>query len=92
VPGKYYAITLNAPVRPTLNAAIEAALSRYDWLRFSNLSYYIYANDESAESIYNLIKPLFKDTEHLLVVEVLASHRHGWASPVAVEWFSEPRS
>jgi hypothetical protein len=90
--GQFFVISLNCGPRKAPNAAIEKALSSYDWLRFSNDTYYVYAYFSKPSEIYDIVKPLLHNADLILVTQTLPETRMGWTSKIAIDWFEKIRT
>ena len=91
---KYYFMFVNPKSDPVPSEQIEEKIKDLEWLRFRGANLYLLYTEKSSLEIRNLIQPLLKENDHILVGEFNKSNHSGWLSTIAVDWLNkahEPR-
>jgi len=85
--------TLALPLDPARAALIDSVISSLggDWVRYS-LTNWVLWTDQSADQVFQRLKPYLYGTEQVLVVGVDMNDRSGWLIPALWQWMDlKPR-
>ena len=86
---KYYFMFVNPKNGPVPSESIEEAVKDIEWLRFRGANLYLLYTSKTPLEIRNLIQPLLKEDDHILVGEFNRTNHSGWLSSIAVDWLKK---
>lgn len=87
---KYYHISINLKTGIILkNSLIKRILEEHvNWIKYMP-NCYIVVSDDSIDTIYNKIKTLLDEGEHVFICELKLENRQGWLPKSVWNWIKE---